>query len=201
MFRKKQKSKPESFLGRAWYFIWDDNSVWSWLVNILLAFVLIKFVVYPGLGLVLSTSHPVVAVVSDSMHHDASFDEWWSSHSDKYQDYSITKEEFRSFKLHNGFNKGDIIVLRGSEPQGLKVGDIIVFFGKEPDPIIHRVIQTWQEGDTHYFKTKGDKNPGFVAGEEEISEDRVVGRAWFRIPFVGYVKIIFTEVLRILGVG
>ena len=60
---------------KIWYFIWEDNSIWSWIVNIILAFVLIKFIVYPGLGLILSTSHPVVAVVSESMEHNGNFDD------------------------------------------------------------------------------------------------------------------------------
>ena len=60
--------KTRKQLKKIWYFIWDD-SIWSWIVNIILAFVLIKFVVYPGLGFLLNTSHPVVAVVSSSMEH------------------------------------------------------------------------------------------------------------------------------------
>ena len=54
-------------LKRLWHFIWEDNSVWSWIANIVLAFILIKFIVYPSLGFVLGTTHPVVAVVSESM--------------------------------------------------------------------------------------------------------------------------------------
>jgi len=63
------KRKVKKQLNRIWYFIWEDNSIWSWIVNIVLAFVLIKFIVYPGLGFLLTTSHPVVAVVSSSMEH------------------------------------------------------------------------------------------------------------------------------------
>ena len=63
----KEKSKPASTWGKVWYFIWHDDSVWSWIVNIILAFLLIKFIVYPGLGFLLETEYPVVAVVSGSM--------------------------------------------------------------------------------------------------------------------------------------
>ena len=62
-----------------WKFIWEDDSIWSWMLNIILAFVLIKFIVYPGLGLLLGTSYPVVAVVSESMEHNEPFDEWWDN--------------------------------------------------------------------------------------------------------------------------
>jgi len=61
----------KKLLKKTWHFIWDDDSAWSWIVNVILAFILIKFIVYPGLGFFLSTTHPVVAVVSSSMEHNA----------------------------------------------------------------------------------------------------------------------------------
>ncbi|HLP79463.1 MAG TPA: signal peptidase I [Acidobacteriota bacterium] len=61
----------ESGWAKFWKFLWEDNSPWSWLVNIILAFVLIKFIVYPGIGVLLGTQLPVVAVVSGSMEHAA----------------------------------------------------------------------------------------------------------------------------------
>ncbi len=63
------KRKFKKLLKKIWYFIWEDDSIWSWIVNIILAFVIIKFIVYSGLGFMLSTSHPIVAVVSGSMEH------------------------------------------------------------------------------------------------------------------------------------
>ncbi|MBW2993462.1 hypothetical protein KY317_02720, partial [Candidatus Woesearchaeota archaeon] len=62
--------KFKEIVHKTWDFIWNSNSVWSWIVNIILAFVIIKFLLYPGLGLVTGTSHPIVAVVSNSMEHD-----------------------------------------------------------------------------------------------------------------------------------
>ena len=67
------KKKNKSTWQKIWYFIWEDDSVLSWIVNIILAFVLIKFIVYPGLGLVFGTDFPVVAVVSGSMEHEGNF--------------------------------------------------------------------------------------------------------------------------------
>ena len=63
------KKEFKKLLKKTWHFIWEDNSIWSWIANVIIAFILIKFIVYPGLGLLLSTSHPVVAVVSSSMEH------------------------------------------------------------------------------------------------------------------------------------
>ena len=65
-----------SFLKKTWDFIWNSNSVWSWILNVVLAFILVKFILYPGFGFLLQTSHPVVAVMSGSMEHNGNFDEW-----------------------------------------------------------------------------------------------------------------------------
>ena len=79
MYKKKKtvKKKPKSFWGKVWYLIWYEDSVASWIVNVILAFLIIKFLIYPGLGLLFGTNLPIVAVVSESMQHEGSFDEWW----------------------------------------------------------------------------------------------------------------------------
>jgi len=185
---------------KAWKFIMEDDSPLSWAINIILAFVLIKFIVYPGLGLILGTTNPIVAVISDSMQHPGGFDAWWSSQEPIYNQFNVTKAEFKSFSLGNGFNKGDIIFLIGSKPQDLKVGDVIVFKSLRPDPIIHRIVTKWQAPEGIYFQTKGDHN--FVSiqdgglDEMRVSEKAVIGKALFRIPWLGYIKIWFVEVLN-----
>jgi signal peptidase I len=204
----------KSVLHKVWYFIWESNSIWSWIVNIILAFVIIKFLVYPGLGFVLGTSHPIVAVVSSSMEHDGSFDQWWNSNAicngktctqaEFYSNLDITKEQFLKFRSKNGFNKGDIMVLKGTAPENIKIGDIIVFRNHRPDPIIHRVIKKWQENETYYFQTKGDHNTASVKSllldETKIPQDDIIGRATLRIPFLGWIKIAFVGFLQLIGI-
>lgn len=193
-------------LKKVWWFVWESDSVWSWIVNIIIAFILIKFVVYPVLGLALATTHPIVAVVSGSMEHDGSFDAWWGStavcktedctQSLFYKDFNITKEEFLDFGYKNGFNKGDIMILKGISPEKIKVGDILVFRSNRPDPIIHRIIMVWNKDNVYYFQTKGDHNQGSYPdlGEDSINQDRVVGKAVLRIPYLGWIKIAAVEV-------
>lgn len=194
---------------RVWRFIWHDDSWASWFVNILLAFIIIKFVVYPGLGLALHTSHPIVAVVSGSMEHDGSFDEWWASSAicDKaacsqggyYSRLDIDKDTFQDFRYKNGFNKGDIMVLYRTKPAKVEVGDVIVFMADRPDPIIHRVISMTQDSGAYVFMTKGDHNQGSFYFESYILESDYVGRAVVRIPFLGYIKIGFVKLLSLTG--
>ncbi len=193
-----RKKSFKGIMKKVWHFIWEDNSIWSWLVNIVLAIVLIKFIIYPALGLALGTSFPIVAVVSESMEHDYEFDEFWGNKGSFYDYYNISKEDFENFKFKNGFNKGDIMVLIRATPEKIKVGEVIVFQSSKSDPIIHRVIDVWEEKGKYYFTTKGDHNNGINMDvqENKIVEDRVLGKAKFRIPYLGYVKIGFVNLLN-----
>jgi len=199
-------------LRKIWWFIWEDNSIWSWIVNIIIAFVLIKFIVYPGLGLAFGTNYPVVAVMSSSMEHNpSSYNRWWADDGNWYLDNNITQEQFEEFKMHNGFNKGDIIILFGKNLEKIKQGDIIVFKSHKtrpkPDPIIHRVVKIKDE-DNNYFQTKGDNNPNSIENkcdptgcinEIEIGKNQFVGKAVMKIPYLGYVKIWATDLAKLVG--
>jgi signal peptidase I len=188
-----RKKEFKRLLKKTWYFIWEENSAASWLVNILLAFVLIYFIVYPGLGFLFKTSHPVVAVVSESMEHNMRFERWWEDNRGWYTDNGITRTEFEKFSLKNGFNKGDIMVLIGAE--NIEVGDVIVFRSQKRDPIIHRVVKI----DNGVFQTKGDNNRDSIRSgqldETMITQDLVIGKAFLRIPLLGYIKILFTQLV------
>ena len=193
-----REKKPKAILKKVWHFVWEDNSIWSWIVNIILAFILIKFIVFPGLGLALGTTYPIVAVVSNSMEHNSlDFDDWWNVKINQYSQYNITKQDFNDFILKNGFNKGDIIILKGSSPADLEVGNIIVFKTYRPDPIIHRIVRKWKEGDNYYFQTKGDNNAISINFEERISEDNIIGKSLFKVPYLGYIKIWFVDLLNL----
>jgi len=191
---------------KVWYFIWEDNSILSWIVNVILAFILIKFIVYPGLGFLLSTSHPVVAVVSGSMEHNGfGFDEWWDKNKDWYLSNGIEKSEFEKFSLKNGFNKGDIMVLLGKDSEDIQIGDVIVFVSSRKDPIIHRVVKKMHDNDENYFQTKGDNNKDSIKNsnldETQIMENYIIGKAVVRVPFLGYIKIWFVELLQFVNIA
>ncbi len=192
-----------------WDFIWNDDSIWSWMLNILLAFIIIKFIIYPGIGLLMGTNLPIVAVISESMQHDGAFDKWWSSSASCdqngalvsctqeqwYASRGITKDEFLNYSMHNGFNKGDIILLLGTNYDDLKIGDILVYQTKLPYPVIHRIVA---KGDV--FETKGDHNAQQIenpqVNEKYITTDQIIGKAWVKIPYLGYVKIYFVEAVQ-----
>ena len=191
----QQPQKP-SLAKRIWHFLWEEDSILSWLANVILAFILIKFIVYPGLGLILGTSFPVVAVVSPSMEHDWKFDDWWGYQGRWYEEQGITKATFSSFPFKKGFNKGDIMVLYGTKPEKLEIGEVIVFQTEfRTEPIIHRIVAKTENA---HFQTKGDKNPVTHSFEQDISPEQIYGKAVFRIPLLGYVKVGFMEVINLV---
>ena len=199
-------------LKKFWHWLWHDDSVLSWVTSILIAFIAIKYVIYPLLGLLMGTQFPIVAVVSDSMEHNQPFDQWWAIQQDHYLRHNITMDDFQEFPMPRGFDKGDIIVLVGVAEERVEPGDIIVYWGGKAYPIIHRVIAVNGDGT---FQTKGDNNPGQIIqpplDERRIPYDRpcldeadgtcdiVLGKAVFRVPWLGWVKIWAVDLLRLLG--
>lgn len=187
---------------RVWHFLWHEDTVLSWIVNVLLVFLIIKFLLYPGLGLVTGTKFPVVAVVSSSMEHRQPFNEWWPLHENVYTEFGITPQDFKEYRFATGFNRGDIIVLTGRAPEGIKVGDVIVYSSRKPYPIIHRVVEV--DPVSQKFQTKGDNNIGQIStpelNEQNVPYSALLGKAVFKIPYLGYVKIFFVETLNKAGI-
>lgn len=150
----------------------EEKSVLSWLANLAIAFIIIKFLVYPGLGLLFGTGLPVVAVVSSSMDHGAidnaicgnqvtdyksNLNGYWATCGAWYEQHNITKEQFSTFHYTNGFNKGDIMVVFGRTT--IRQGDVIVYEAGQNYPIIHRVTTVRNENNQTFYSTKGDHNP------------------------------------------
>ena len=193
---------PKEALKKIWFFLWEEDSIWSWIANVILAFLIIKFLLYPGLGFVLGTPAPIVAVVSGSMEHDGNFDQFWSDpvccnyvcsrkevQGAFYEKSNITRAQFTDFDFLNGFNKGDIMILYS--PKDAELGDVIVYLvSSRPDPIIHRIIRIDETNGQKFFWTKGDRNCDVGDFEQAIPENKVIGKAVWRVPLLGWVKII-----------
>ena len=140
--------KLKKFLKDAWNFIWHSDSLISWVISFILAFLIVKYVIYVGLGLLFGTGFPIVAVVSGSMEHDGlDFDSWWNENSKWYESNDISLEMFNEFDFKRGFNKGDIMVLFGVEAKNINKGDILVFEANSKYPVIHRVVKVWSEDE------------------------------------------------------
>ena len=211
-------SKWKDHSKRVWRFLLHDDSAWSWVANIIIAFLVIRYLVYPILGVALGTGYPIVAVVSESMEHGlhngvlcgnnyekfyGSFDNYWKGCGEWYENREVSKEQFSKFPFKNGFDKGDVIIIWRAGRENINVGDVLVFQANKPQPIIHRVVKSWEEEGNHYYQTKGDHNSNSIPSglkETKISEDRVLGKGLFRIPYLGWVKILFVDAVKPLGI-
>ena len=186
--------KLKEYAKKTYYFIFKDDSLLSWIVNIILAFILVKFIIYPLLGLLLGSSLPLVAVISGSMEHEGlAFDQWWEENGGWYEEQGITKEMFLDYRFVYGFNTGDVIVLVGADE--VLVGDVLVYSSNQAYPIIHRV--TYINEKEHSYILKGDNNAG--SDQLPVSEEQVIGKALYRIPKIGWIKIWFTNITGIGG--
>ncbi|MFT4250329.1 MAG: signal peptidase I [Candidatus Woesearchaeota archaeon] len=239
------KQKPQTWWQKTWHFLWHDDSAAALIAQILVAFIIIKYVLYPAIGLIAGTPLPVVAVISGSMEHqgetlcgEENQGDWWSTCGEWYEERGINQEQFAEFPFRNGFNTGDVIAVRGAN--NLEVGDIIIFFANKQYPIIHRIVDIPEEG---VYLTKGDNNPepiqqyvltdgrnlyecyyesnsriilspcvqgttlvtqntpGAVAllDETQVTKDIIIGKAYARIPWIGYLKIGFVNLLELIG--
>lgn len=193
--------KIKEFFKKFWYLLWKDDSLKGWIFSVVFLFVFIKFILFPTLSLLTGTALPLAIVDSCSMYHKGNllsdFDSWWETHEWKYTPYNINNETFDEFGLENGFNKGDILFMIKANPEKLKVGDVIIFEGGQKNPIIHRIMKLEKRGDEYFFSTMGDNNNGQLSVEEEISQDKLIGKAVFKlVPYAGWGKLIFYEKAR-----
>lgn len=197
-----------------WNLLWHDQSLKGWIFSFIFLFIFIKLIFFPTLNFVTGTTWPLAIVESCSMYHEPvipliySFNDWWENHEEKYETYGITKEQFKSFLLHNGFSKGDILFAIKATPSKLKVGDVIMFDAGQPNPIIHRIIKIEKNEEEYVFSTIGDNNWQslttlnniYSINEIGIKENQLVGKALFKItPYIGWTKLIFFEPQRSLS--
>ncbi|TKJ27898.1 MAG: signal peptidase I [Promethearchaeota archaeon Loki_b31] len=131
-----------------------------------------SFLAYFVLQVALNTEAPIVIVVSGSMEPS--------------------------------IREGDLLFVMGTNPEYIKIGtaedkngDVIVFdarglwAGAPEEPIVHRVVDKYLEGDTWYFRTKGDANS--LPDQIPVPESRIIGVVIGGIPYIGWVKIVLTE--------
>jgi len=230
MMSKNQIKKINKGLKKVWWFIWEDNSIWSWIVNIVLAFVIIKFLVYPGLGFALGTTHPVVAVVSGSMEHN-SVPICLEQSNGKCTLYKSGKYTICGFEIDNkqSLNFDEYYELCGGWyakntdltktafegfkfKNGFNKGDIMILGKvdnvKVGDVIVfhveHRadpIIHRVIEITDNGYTTKGDHNHDIADFEKEIKKENVIGKAVLRVPLLGWIKIGFIGIIRIFAGG
>ncbi len=86
-------------------------------------------------------------------------------------------------------NVGDIILVRGFDPNAVTVGTIIIFHSPNDwdMPIVHRVIAVDNQGGSIFFRTQGDHNG--APDVWMVPSDNLIGVYVAKIPYVGILSL------------
>lgn len=184
----KSKEGKENFFKKFISFMKKDS--WqSLIVFLVLALVFIKFIFFPLLNFITGTAYPLVIVESCSMyHHEEGFDLIFNE-SDVYSGNDIRLEDSLRWDFQNGLKKGDVIF--SVKPKNIEIGDVIIFEGGTTYPIIHRIVDAEEP-----YATKGDNyktNSYQLPVEKSIKNEQIYGKAIFKIPAIGWIKLIFFD--------
>jgi len=101
-------------------------------------------------------------------------------------------------------NVGDLIIVRGADPNSVTVGSIIVFHSpRDRDMlIVHRVVGINNQQGTLYFETKGDNNPTKDSWSPYpgVPQSHLVGIVIGRVAYLGYVILALKEPLGMTAI-
>ena len=96
---------------------------------------------------------------------------------------------FRQYVVATGsmepeYNIGDLIVIRETTKEEIKIGDVINYISETgTDTITHRVVDIIQKDGQTYYKTKGDNNNS--VDPELVNYSQVKGILVFKISKLG----------------
>ncbi len=173
----------KKFFRKFWKFYWEDNTLQSYIFFIVFTYLIYKFVLFPGFLWVFGLKD-ITSVLSGSMLHKGDFTQW-------YLENGFTLEEINSWPFQKGLNIGDAVIIKPIKNiSELKVGDVVVFNAGLDEPIIHRIIKL----DNNTFTTHGDNNPGLLSVEQNVSYDKLVGKAVAKIPLIGIPRMLLKNV-------
>lgn len=128
-------------------------------------------------------------------------------------DSFINKDEVPSFfgwkpfivlsgSMESSILKGDLVIVKITDPSSLEVNDIIAFRDEQDTVTTHRIIETVTNDGVPYFVTKGDNNDS--QDQNLVAYEDVEGIYQLRIPKVGNILMSLSEpttiVIIVLGI-
>lgn len=92
-----------------------------------------------------------------------------------------------SGSMEPAFPVGSVVYVKSTQPDSVQIGDAITFRIENLDSVVatHRVVDINYEMRT--FTTKGDANE--VVDNEPVAFEHLIGRADFKIPYLGYITM------------
>lgn len=106
--------------------------------------------------------------------------------SPKLKTYEIMPLIVFSGSMEPTIGVGDLIFIKGCDSEDIKTNDIITYRRDKKTIVTHRVVKIFKNNSEIMFETKGDVNN--VIDEKPISENLVLGKKIFKIPYLGYVS-------------
>lgn len=188
---KSEAKKSPNFFKKIYNFLWVSESPWSYLAFVIIAFVFLRFIMFPAF-LYFSDYSDVAAVVSGSMDHgdkqiDHNFDAWLGFNG-------FTEENVSTWPYQDGLNVGDVIFVKQVSAEEINVGDIILF-NSPRGQIIHRVVSISKVDKDYFYTTKGDANPASSPTEKNIPYSLIKGKLVDKMPYLGYPKVVFSYII------
>jgi len=109
-------------------------------------------------------------------------------------------------------NFGDLVIIKGTEPENLVPDDVIVFrkvalvmgeedFSTLSVPLLHRILYINKVGNHRYFKTKGDNSE--KPDDWYVPDAGILGKSALVLPKLGYVLLLLERIevkLFIIGI-
>ena len=94
--------------------------------------------------------------------------------------------------MKNYINRGDAVIVLDTKE--IKLYDIIEY-KLDKIRVVHRVvsIEKYNNGEILYI-TKGDNNN--VVDKEKVTEDQIVGKVLFKIPYIGYPSVWLNDLFQ-----
>lgn len=92
-----------------------------------------------------------------------------------------------SGSMQSVYPTGSLIYIKSVKPETLSIGDVITYQMSNGNVCTHRIIELVSDEtdpNTTRFRTKGDEND---TADPLVDRDRVVGKAVFCIPLLGYL--------------
>ena len=184
-------------LGDFWHWLWNSESIWSYIIFLILLFVIIKFIFLPGLSFVFGMGFnglPLAIVESSSMDHNSlracqSYDSQMNClRETSYYEICgnqlnksifLNKENYWQtcgswYDKNTNVTKEDFSLFRFSN--GFRKGDIIIIFGKKNPEIGDVIIFRAGTGNPiihrvislNPLETKGDHNAEQLNGNNNF---------------------------------
>ena len=97
----------------------------------------------------------------------------------------------KSGSMEPAIKTGSVVFVGPQEEY--KINDIITFAGRggKESSITHRIIEIEEINGKKSFITKGDANN--AEDERKITEDKIIGKVLFSIPYAGYIVVAAKE--------